>query len=59
MKMRCTNGYHNMCGEEEYESPYDVILNCMENSDILKEKNGGIIELKQPVTNAKNPTRYN
>lgn len=46
-----------MC-DEEFESPYDIIQYCMENPDILKEKGGNNIELKQPVINTKKPTRY-
>ena len=57
LKMQYINGHYSMCGEE-FESPYDIIQYCMENPDILKEKDGNIIELKQPVVNAKKPTRY-
>ena len=55
--MQCDNDHYSMCGEE-FESPYDVIKYCMENSDILKEKDGNTIELKQPVVNVRKPTRY-
>ena len=56
--MQCTNGCYSMCGEGEFESPYDVIKYCLDNPDILKEKDGDIIELKQPIVSAKKPTRY-
>ena len=55
--MQCVDGCYNMCGEEEFDSPYDVLQNCMENTDVLKEKGGNIIELKQPVANSEQPTR--
>ena len=57
MKMQYVDGHYSMCGEEEFESPYDVIQNCMENADVLKEKGGNIIELKQPVVNSEKPIR--
>lgn len=53
LKMQCTNDCYSMCGEGEFESPCDVIKNCMENPDILKLKGGNIIELKQPIKNTK------
>ena len=58
LKMQSTDGCYSMCGEEEFESPFDVIKSCMENPDILREKDGGTIELKQPLVNVKKPTRY-
>ena len=57
LRMQSANGCYSMCGEEDFESPFDVIKSCMENPDILKEKDGSIIELKQPLVNAKKPTR--
>ena len=57
MKMQYVDGRYSMCGEQEFESPYDVIQNCMENADVLKEKGGNIIELKQPVVNSEKPSR--
>ena len=54
LKIQCENDHYIMCGEE-FESPYDVIKCFMENPDILKDN---IIELKQPVINARKPTRY-
>ena len=58
LKMQRSNGYYSIRGEGEFESPYDVIQNCMDNPDILKETDGNIIELKEPVVNSKKPTRY-
>ena len=55
--MQCVDGYYNMYGEDKFESPYDVIQNCMENTDVLKEKGGNVIQLKQPVVNSEKPTR--
>ena len=55
--MQCVDGYYSMCGEDEFESPYDVIQNCIENTDVLKEKGGKVVELKQPVINCEKPTR--
>ena len=46
-----------MCGEA-FESPYDLIQCCVENPHILKQQDGSIIELKQPVINARHPSRY-
>ena len=57
LKLQCDNDHYSMCGEE-FESPYDVINCCMDNPDILKGKDGNIIELKQPIINARKLTRY-
>lgn len=54
--MKYDNGFYSMCGEKGFDSPYDVIKCCIENPDILKEKGGEIIELKQPVVNTARPS---
>ena len=57
LKIQTINGHYSI-SDEEFDSPYDIIQHCMDNPDILKEKDGNIIELKQPITNTKKPTRY-
>ena len=58
LKIQCSNGYYSIHGEGEFESPYDVIQNFMEDPDILKEKDSNIIKHKEPIVNSKKPTRY-
>ena len=55
--MQFDHGHFRMC-DKEFESPFDVIQCCMDNPDIFEQKDGNIIKLKQPVVNARKPTRY-
>ena len=49
--MQTVGGYYSLFGDEQFISPYEVVEYCLENPGVLKEKSGGVIELKQPVLN--------
>ena len=51
LRMQVVGGYYSLFGDEQFISPYEVVEYCLENPGMLKEKSGGIIELKQPVLN--------
>ena len=50
LRMQNNDGYYGLFGEQRFVSPFEVVEHCLDNPGILKEKSGGIIELKQPVT---------
>ena len=51
LRMQTVGGYYSLFGDEQFISPYEVVEYCLENPGILKEKSGGVIELRQPVLN--------
>ena len=50
LRMQNIGGLYSLFGEQQFVSPYEVVEYCLDNPGILKEKSGGIIEIKQPVT---------